>query len=65
MYSDNGNGYPVETAERSGDLWFWIHSALAIGSALALACPWIWVRVPAAVSVVVNTMLMLRETRWQ
>lgn len=62
------NGQPTWTEEwlepERDDRWFWIHSVLAIGSALALASPHLIVRAVAAVSAVVNTMAMLRETRW-
>ncbi len=66
----SGNGHmPPWTMDEyvlpvRSDRWFWIHSALAIGSALALASPHLIVRAVAAVSAVVNTMAMLRETRW-
>lgn len=60
-YSDNGHTPP---RSRSADYWFWVHSLLAIGSALALASPHLLVRAVAAVSTVVNCVAMLRETKW-
>ena len=58
----SSNGRPALQTPRSYD-WFWVHSMAALVSTAALAYPSFPLRVVAAVSVVVNTMLMLGEVR--